>query len=31
VNGDDSDEEMPILVVKIIENNFVSQRQETFH
>lgn len=30
VNGDDGDEEMPIIVVKIIENNFVLQTQETF-
>jgi hypothetical protein len=31
VNGDDSDEEMPTIVVKIIENNLVLQRQKTIH
>jgi hypothetical protein len=30
VNGDGGDEEMPIIVVKITENNFVLQTQETF-
>jgi hypothetical protein len=30
VNGDDGDVEMTIIVVKIIENNFVLQTQETF-
>jgi len=30
VNSDDGNVEMPIIVVKIIENNFVLQTQETF-